>query len=530
MEIKKVKIETDSQLSKLTNPLLAHVFTYRHFSESEVKEWLSEPCLCDPRSIPCVRECEKILLEILEKKEKILICGDYDADGICATAILMKALKASGFEVGFYIPDRLSEGYGMHVSTVEKAYAKGYRYFITVDNGVKSTEAMKKIRELNCHLILTDHHTYDEKDLDADCFVHPFLMEQPLQSLSGAGVALQIARLFLPEDKDIVALAAVAAIADCMDLKGENRSIVKLGLRYLNEGCMMPLQVLKNKPEARFDETVIGFQIAPKLNGTGRMADLAKANNTVRYLLLKDMKAILDGASQINRVNDARKAKTQEMEKTARNLMNEHKFQIIADDSFHEGVVGLVASRIVNDTFLPCAVLSGNEGYYKGSIRSIEGLNLIDFFKDFAYFDAFGGHAMAAGITLKKEYYEDFLNYIYAKEDEIQSVNPSIEILIVNEKDLTLNNVRTFLASGPFGNGFETVTFGLENVKIVRSVIMQEKHCKLISDSGIEILFFNAKPSLEYLSQVQTINVYGRLSVSEFKGVSAVSLIGEGFY
>lgn len=529
MEIRKVHVKANPELLELTNSLLAQVFTYRQFNPQEMISWMARPQLVQPESIPCVAECKKILVDVLQKKEKILICGDYDADGICATTILMKAFTAAGFDVGFYIPDRLSEGYGLQASTVEKAYQKGYRYFITVDNGVKAYEAMKKIQEYQCHLILTDHHTYDENELVADCFVHPFIMEPNLRHLSGAGVALQIARLFLPNDCEIVALAAVATIADCMNLVGENRNIVSLGLQYLNQGCMPPLQMLKNKPEAVFDETLIAYQIAPKLNGTGRMADLAKANNTVRYLLLKDLRAILDGAAQINQINEIRKAKTSEMEKTAKKLMDESSFQVIADESFHEGIVGLVASRISNETEYPCAVLSKNKNLLKGSIRSIEGLNLMEFFKDFPYFEAFGGHAMAAGVTLKEENYKKFKQYIHEKEAFIQKKEAYKEVLVIDQKDCTIESVRSYLNCAPFGNGFEPICFALENVTIQQSIILQEKHCKLICDQ-LEILFFNVKSSLSDLTQLEKINVYGRLSLSEFRGKTSVNLIAEGFY
>ncbi len=150
--------------------------------------------------------CISILKDIREKHEKILICGDYDCDGICATAILCKAFEACQIDYGFYIPKRIEEGYGLHVDVLEKALLKGYRNIITVDNGVRSVEAMKFVRDHHMRLIISDHHTFEKDRFDCDCFIHPFLADDAFYNCCGAGMALQIARCLIPDDKDIVAL------------------------------------------------------------------------------------------------------------------------------------------------------------------------------------------------------------------------------------------------------------------------------------------------------------------------------------
>ncbi len=495
-----------------------------HLSEEDLlkikNDELSDPLLCTNMKI-----CVDILKDIKKNNEKILICGDYDCDGICATAILCRAFEAVGIQYGFYIPDRMEEGYGLSLSAISKAYDKGYRNVISVDNGVRAVEAMKLIKEKNMRFILTDHHTFHEEDIHCDCFIHPFLKDDDFQKCCGAGMALQIARCLIPEDREIVALASLATIADCMDVTHENRRIIRKGIEYLNQGCLPALHALKNRPQDLFDMKMMAYTIIPKINSLGRMSDHVNANNAVRYLLLKDQNAIMNAAAQINQINELRKTKTMEMEKIANGEIKNKPFEVIAHSEFHEGIVGLVASRLAGSIHRPVAVLCEMENEFKGSMRSVEGFDLIDYFKDFSSFKTFGGHAQAAGISLKKENMKDFLDYLESHEMIYQDEEKETLCEWVDESALSIQSVMDYMKLAPFGNGFEEILFYFHNLQIKNITSLSNgKYYKAVSSSGLEFLLF--KSSLGHKIK-DHMNLIGKCTLNEYRGKTSVNIIIE---
>lgn len=510
---------------KINNELVKIVLDTYDLDEEKLNEIFNEPVLSNPYEAKGILECGRILKKVKDEKEKILVCGDYDADGICATTILVMALKKAGIECGYYIPDRLTEGYGLNVNTVNNALAKGYKYFITVDNGVKAVEAMQAIRAANATLILTDHHNYDESEILCDCFVHPFKMDSKFQTLSGAGVACLIARMLMKESREAVILACVAAIADCMPVWGETRSLIRLGLKYLNQGCYPAVNRLKNNQFERCDETTIGFQIAPKLNVTGRLADRAKANNTVRYLLSNDERLIDSGVVQINELNEIRKQITMEMVSISERQLSEAFFQIVHDDTFHEGVVGLVAGRLANQLNKPFMVLAHKDGLYKGSIRSVEGLDLTTFFDGcLDLLEAYGGHAMAAGISFKEEAYEEVCHYIEENSHDFVYEKPVLNTIKVDETMLTLENIDALNCLRPFGTGFEAPIFEVKvQIKEVKTM-GGNAHLKIISQLNNEYILFNEGAGAEQYRQCTEVGFMGNVSINSFRGRRTVSM------
>ena len=510
---------------KINNELVKIVLDAYQLDEHQLNEILNEPILSNPYEAKGLLECGQILKKVKDEKEKILVCGDYDADGICATTIMVMALKKAGIDCGYYIPDRLTEGYGLNVNTVKNALAKGYKYFITVDNGVKAIEAMQAIRDAKATLILTDHHNYDPSEIVCDCFVHPFEMDTKFQTLSGAGVACLIARMLLKESKEAVILACVAAIADCMPVWGETRSLIRLGLRYLNQGYYPAINRLKNNQFERCDETTVGFQIAPKLNVTGRLADRAKANNTVRYLLSNDERLIDSGVVQINELNEIRKQITMEMVSISERQLSESFFQIVHDDTFHEGVVGLVAGRLSNQFNKPFMVLAHKEGLYKGSIRSVEGLDLTTFFDGcLDLLEAYGGHKMAAGISFKEEAYEEVCQYIEANSQEFVYEKPVLNTIKVDECLLTLENVEAMDCLKPFGTSFEAPIFEVNvQIKEVRTM-GNDAHLKIISQLNNEYVLFNEGAMADQYRRSNEVCFKGNVSINSFRGRRNVSM------
>lgn len=514
-----IKIHQCENVSDLREIILAHYDLCLEDLEQLKKSELSDPWTCTH-----MESCISILKDIKEKKEKILICGDYDCDGICATAILCKAFEACQIEYGFYIPKRIEEGYGLHVDVLEKALLKGYRNIITVDNGVRSIEAMKFVKDHQMRLIISDHHTFEMDQIDCDCLIHPFLADDTFHNCCGAGMALQIARCLIPDNKEIVALAALATIADSMPVTRENRNIIRKGIEYLNEGCMPALHALKNKPQDTFNIKMMSYTIIPKINSMGRLSDRVNVNNAVRYLLLKDQNAILNVARQINKINDLRKEMSSEMEKIANGEIKNVPFEVIASHDFHEGIVGLVASKMASAHHRPFLVLSELENEYKGSMRSVEGFDLIRYFSDFDRFERFGGHAQAAGVTIKKENLEALKNYIDTHE-MIYEENKILECEYALEQAFSIQTVMEYMELAPFGNGFEEILFYIENIQIRDKISLANgKYYKVISTSGIEYLFFHS--SLIPLIQ-DGMNIIGKVSLNDYRGQLHICIIVE---
>ncbi len=514
----KYKINQTSNIYDLNTIVKEHY----HLNDLEFEK-LQTSVLSNPKNLTNIESCLNILRDILVKKEKILIVGDYDCDGICATAILCRAFSRVGLDYGFYIPNRLTEGYGLNVSILQKAIDKGYKNVITVDNGVKALDAMKFASDNNIRLIITDHHTYEREDIKCDCFLHPFLNDDEFVNCSGAGIALQIARCMIPNDKEIVCYAALAAIADCMNVTRENRNIIKKGIQYLNEGCCPSLHALKNKPQDTFNMKMMSFSIIPKINAMGRLCDCVNVNNAVRYLLLDDLNAIYNSATQINQVNELRKEKTSEMDKIAQEIIQGNDFEIISHKDFHEGIVGLLASKLSNQYQKPFIVLSEDETKYKGSIRSIEGLNLINYFKDFNSFDKFGGHSQAAGITISKDKINELIEYVNNHDIILDELDNYILCEQVHEQALKLKDVQKYLSLEPFGNGFEEINFYIENIQIQNSnKLSNGKYTKIQSTNNITYLFF--KQDLQDKIK-NNINIIGKLSINEFRGNYDVNII-----
>ena len=512
------------KINQASNIYDLNTIVKEHYHLNDIEfEKLQTIELSNPKTLTNIESCLNILRDILVKKEKILIVGDYDCDGICATAILCRAFSRVGLDYGFYIPNRLTEGYGLNISIIEKAIEKGYKNIITVDNGVKALDAMEFASKNNIRLIITDHHTYELEDIKCDCFLHPFLNDDEFYNCSGAGIALQIARCMIPNDKEIVCYASLAAIADCMNVTRENRNIIKKGIQYLNEGCCRTLHALKNKPQDTFNMKMMSFSIIPKINAMGRLCDCVNVNNAVRYLLLEDLNAIYNSATQINQVNELRKEKTSEMDKIAQELLQGKDFEIISHKDFHEGIVGLLASKLSNQYQKPFIVLSEDENKYKGSIRSIEGLNLIKYFNDFKDFDKFGGHSQAAGVTISKDKINNLIEYVNQHDIILDELDNSIYCEQVHEQALNIKDAQKYLSLEPFGNGFEEINFYIENIQIQNKTNLSNgKYTKIQSTNNITYLFF--KQDLQDKIK-NNMNIIGKLSINEFRGNYDINII-----
>ena len=529
MQIHKLQSERSQQIQEMhhVSALCAKVLASRGLKDEQIAELLQKPQLADPFTANGMQEVAKRIYQAKQNKERVMVCGDYDADGICSTAILVDALRRYGIQAGFYIPNRFAEGYGLQKHTVELAHEKGYSLLITVDNGVKALDALTEARNRGVDVIVTDHHAMDE-EFPCLYLLHPFLMGERFETLSGAGVALEISRALLGEVKEHVVLACVAAIADVMPLRQETRAIVQLGLQYLRQGICQPIQLLANDRYPKWDETLIAFQIVPKLNTTGRLADIANANNTVRYLLSTNLEQLQHMAKQIRELNVRRKTMSDDMVKVARTLVRpEYRFQLLFHDSFHEGMAGLVAGKLSEELQLPVMVAAQREQMFKGSIRSLDLLDLTTFFDACRpSLSAYGGHKAAAGIGFPYENKQIVQDYVNTRMEGIHfQQEKSYDVIPIRVQEATLAEVESLSVLGPFGCGFEEPLFYLEEASVQGCRLLgNREHAKWILSDSLEAMYFRCGNAYERLHEKNNVNFIGNLRINSFMGRKKVNI------
>lgn len=460
------------------------------------------------------------------KDEKIFVGGDYDCDGILATTIMVHGLRRYGIEVGYYIPDRIREGYGLHPQTVQKAHAKGYTTIITVDNGVKAIDALEKAKSYGMTTIVTDHHEI-ENPVPCDLLVHPTNMEPVFSTLCGAGVAFECIRALGIATGYDLELAAIASIGDVMIVKGQTRAIIQQGLKRLNEKAESHISPLAN--DRQLNEVNVGFQIVPKLNAVGRLSNLGNVNTVVRYFLCSDRSQLFTFQQQINQLNDRRKDLSMQMVNHAKaKCALQEEVLLVSDASYHEGIIGLVAGNLCNAYHKPAIVMTKNQEGYKASMRSPEGFNCMTFLKDFPSYATFGGHAQAAGFSLSPQDYSLFKKYIHDRIQTFQWEEPHLETLSVLPEELSLSAIQSLDQLRPFGPGFVCPSFELIHPEIQSMFPIQNgKHVRYILRNGLECMNFNQTEQEKQKSVNQIYSFVGQVQINQFRGQRKPSFIIE---
>lgn len=456
----------------------------------------------------------------IERKSKILVIGDYDADGVCATAILVKTLRTLGAEVFYKIPHRIEDGYGMNEKMVDLASDDGISCIITCDNGISAFAAAKRAKEKGIKLVITDHHNVPFEDSkegkmeiipEADAVINPKQSEcpYPFKDICGAVVALRFCeKLFAkfgikPDEKsELYDYAAIATITDVMPLIGENRMLVKNRLNKISRSESLGLRTLCDKRLpgkevlSGFD---IGFVVGPCINATGRVSTADKA---VELLLSEDISEASNLADEMTNLNQERKEMTKKGADEALGMLNkmdEDKVLVIYMPSLHESIAGLVAGRVREHTGKPTLVVTNAAEGAKASGRSIEGYSMIDeITKCRDLLTKFGGHPMAAGLSLPIENIDELRKRLNNNcEIPLEELCPKIKIDVpmpfgyVTEKIIEELSVLE-----PTGKGNEAPVFALKGVKISKASYMGEKkqHLRITAEEEgrrYQLVLFN---------------------------------------
>ena len=403
---------------------LAMMLELRGIRESSlVSEFLSEePEFSDPFLLPDMEKAVERIRRAIDNCERITIFGDYDADGVTATAILFSYLEANGANVTYHIPDREREGYGMSTEAVRSLHEQGCDLIITVDNGISSCEEAELAKELSIDLVITDHHRPQEKIPEAAAVVDPLLSDRCYPYFSGAGIALKLVMALEGEEnygeiiENYLDLAAIGTIGDVVPLTGENRTIAKWGIRQIEKGERAGIYALMQEAsvsDRRLNAALVAYTIVPRINAAGR---ISSANEAEKLLLCEDPDEAAELARGLCSVNASRKDIESEIfekacaELAAREDLFYDEVLVVSGEGWHPGVLGIVASRLTERFGKPSIVISVSEsGYAKGSGRSVEGFSLFDALSSCS--DAliqYGGHTMAAGLSLSREQIEPF--------------------------------------------------------------------------------------------------------------------------
>lgn len=474
----------------------------------------------------------KIILDSIKKKNPIIIYGDYDADGVCATAILYKTIKDElKYENCFYfIPNRFDHGYGLSIESTDECLEKFCKketkaLFITVDTGITAVEEVQHIKGLKHYVIITDHHQKSSKIPQADCVVWN-------DDVVGSTIAWFLSTRLGSTDPQNLALACIATVTDVQPILGFNRSLVKEGLEILNTNPPPGIKKLMEVSGKSGEITTydLGWVIGPRLNASGRLVDAYDS----LHLFLEKVETKLDLiAKKLNDLNIKRQEKTIEMLEMVD--IAESKIIISSHTDYHEGIIGLVAARLTQKYYRPSVVISLGDNYAKGSVRSIPGIDIIEIFRKFEnLFVNLGGHPMAAGFTIKKDKLKELTqvlqDYMDNKIDEdiftpILNVDAEIPMTFVDREFLNdINKLK------PFGMGNSEPLFLSRNVGIasVNTVGKENQHLSLRFESNNKFykgIFFNEGNRISDLKLGQRVNVVFSVKENNFNGKNYIDIM-----
>lgn len=515
---------------------------------AHLREFLGEgEPLSDPFLLKDMDKAAARITRAVDNMEKIAVYGDYDADGVTSTAMLYSYLETRGADVIFYIPQREGEGYGMNIGAVEYLKEQGVSLIVTVDNGVSSVQEVARANELGIDVVVTDHHRPQEILPDAVAVVDAYRPDDtsPYKHFSGVGIAFKL--LMALEDgagdvEDLLEaysdLATIGTIGDIVPLTGENRTLIRAGLERLSQSDRPGVQaLLENAGIAgkALTSTNVAFTLVPRINATGRMGAPERA---VRLLISGYEEEAEVLSEEICADNEERRRVEAEIAEAAfadieaKGYMKD-RVVVVDGENWHHGVIGIVASRVTERCGKPCMIISRGETVAKGSGRSIEGFSLFEAICACGdLLIKFGGHPMAAGITLKPENIEAFRKRInqYAAEHFPQMPTQTVTLdCKLNPAALSVSMAQSLTQLEPFGNGNPQPVFGLFNMELSNvTPVGGGGHLRLTLEKNgavITAMRFNTKPEELPYHIGDKIDLAVQLEAREFRGQPSLTVI-----
>lgn len=532
--------------------ILATLLAQQGIDSTEQAKKFFEPSMEEIHDPTLLHDMDKAVERIeqaVEKQEQITIYGDYDADGITSTSLMYETLLSIGANVNYYVPNRFTDGYGPNMDAYQRLIDNGTQLFITVDNGVSGKNVINKVMAAGVDVVITDHHELPADLPNAVAIVHPRYpgSNYPFPDLSGVGVAFKVAWAltgeFPVEELDLV---AIGEIADVVNVTDENHALISYGIQQLRQGMRPGLAALMKLADIKANNLTdqdIGFGIAPRLNALGRIAD---ANDGVKLLTSLDENESQKLAKEVDQANKERQNLVAEImkeaEKQANSSANQQKRTLlIVGKGWHQGVLGIVASRIMNETRKPTIIAStdqNNPTLIKGSGRSVDSFNLFNALEAHCeLFTTFGGHPAACGLSFDQK---NIVPLQIALEEETgkQKFDPMVKqplpiAMKLAPADVTQQLYNDIQRVAPFGPGNMEPVFELNNVKVVDVKTMGQEHQHLkfsiVSDKKNLTVVAFGQGNLATLLSAPTgqINLAVKVSLNEWRGKKTVQLMLE---
>ncbi len=531
------------------NPLLATILVNRGITKKEDIRLFLEPTRADFHNPFLMIDMEIAvdrIIKAIKNKEKVTIYGDYDVDGITSITVLKGFLQERGLEVNQYIPNRLEEGYGLNNPAIEKIAKSECQLMITVDCGISAINEIDYANKLGLETIVTDHHEAGNELPKALAVIDNKRKDSkyPFRELAGVGVVFKLIqaigiKLGLKEEEYLkyLDIVCIGTISDIVPLIDENRVIAKLGMLLIKQTRNIGLRsIINSSGYTKIDSNTISFGVAPRINACGRMG---KAEDALELFLAKNINEVNTLTKKLNEYNMKRqeiekKIFNNAVEQIEENNLQEKNTIIVSGENWHHGVIGIVSSKITEMYFKPSILLSFEEGdeFGKGSGRSIPGFDLHEaLMKCSDTIEKFGGHAMAIGITVKKEKLEAFKKEFekIAEEAHIEEITPIINV----DAQINLNNINKDMVESlnklePFGEGNKMPVFAFKNLKIDSIRALSEgKHLKLtLKDNNtiVNAIGFNLGNLSEEYRIGDKIDIVGVLEINSFNGVESLQI------
>ncbi|MBI4806145.1 MAG: single-stranded-DNA-specific exonuclease RecJ [Desulfovibrio sp.] len=497
----------DWAVSLCVSPRLAGLLWDRGLTSVEDMDMFLSPGLrhlMPPEAIPGLADAARALAQALEAGMKLTIWGDYDVDGVTATALLVDFLRRRGFPAGHYIPARLEDGYGLSIRGLEKLSSSGTEVVLTVDCGISAVEEAERARELGLTLVITDHHLPGPQLPNAAAVANPKLSDGPGRDLAGVGVAFFLAAALnkmLPGDpvdiRQFLDLAAMGTLADVVSLTGQNRILVKNGLLLLSEASRPGVFALKEAsgyyPRAPLEASQVTFGMAPRINAAGR---LGHAGEALALLLAPDLETARPLAKTLDEFNAKRRQEEDAISSEAMEQANAQSGQpamVLHAPHWHQGVIGIVASRVVDAHYRPTLIITADNGKLKGSGRSIPEVDLhaaLVSCQDLLL--AYGGHHQAAGLSLAPENL-DCLREVFRQAVQVQlgQANPTPTLRLDGElsfKEIHQELLKELDLLGPFGCGNPEPVFSSASLNVKARRVFGANHVLLdVRDEDAEV-------------------------------------------
>ena len=541
------------QKYKLKN-LIVKIIEQKNFkNEEELKVFLNPTRndFYDPYLMPDMEKAVSRILKALKNNENITIFGDYDADGITSTTILKRFFHDINKECNVYIPNRLNEGYGLNKNAIKKLSEDGTNLIITVDCGITAIEETKYAKELGIDIVITDHHEPGEEIPDAEAVVDCKRKDNkyPFRELAGCGVAFKLTQalcknLELNENQALkyLDIACVGTISDVVPLVDENRVIVKLGMLLLKQTKNLGLkQIINNAHFKEFNSMSVAFGITPRINACGR---LGHQDEALELFTTDNQEKATELAKKMDEYNIQRQLEEKRIYDEAITLLQEETQTngitnciVLGHENWNPGVIGIVSSRITEKFYKPSILVCFDKDIAKGSGRSIEGFDLHKALMECdKYLTNYGGHSLAAGLSLNRKDFEKFKNMIneYAEKNiKDEDLIPTINIdLKLEDSQLNIEDVEELKLLEPFGQSNEEPIFMITNLKVVSIKTLSDgKHLKLYlkNQNYLDAIGFNLGERANELKIGDTIDIVGNLNINEFNNTKKVQMLLKDF-